>query len=545
MLFFNFALICAMIKIEKIPLEKANTPKIICDYLSQKESLKPFYHLFPAPENFEKQIALKKNKLHCKRNLLRKALEKQYQKIHHKITLHKTVQKNIALLSQENTWTITTGHQLNLFTGPLYFIYKIVTTINLTMDLKKRYPKENFIPVYWMASEDHDFKEINHFYFKEQKITWDIKTKGAVGQIPTREMEHFFQAFKQCFNRSVHSNFLINLFEKSYLKTKNLSQATQVLVHQLFGAYGLLIVDAHEKTLKKHFSGIMEKELKEQTGYSATQKTNALLKKNYRLQLHPRPINLFYLKDFLRERIILTKNGQYQVGNTSLIFSQAEILEELKKYPERFSPNVLLRPVYQEFILPNLAYVGGGNELAYWLQLKNLFDDLDIVFPILHIRNSALLVSDKQHKKISRLHTSFEKLFLDEQELIKNYMQKNAQKITFEKEKQLLKTSFENVISQIIQIDFSLKATFEAAAKKQQNSWARLEKKMYKALKTKHKNEIERLLKLKRELFPNQNLQERVENFSRFYMELGQDFIPSLLVQMNPWEFGCDVFKCL
>lgn len=525
--------------IEKIPFEKIDFPKIIGDFLAEKESVKPFYNLFSAPENFEKQIALKKNNPTFNRKLLQEIFQKQYEKI----PLKKAVKKNIALLSQENTWTITTGHQLNLCTGPLYFIYKIITTINLTLKLQKRFPSENFIPVYWMASEDHDFQEINHFYFKGKKITWDQKNKGAVGKINPQNMQDFFWNCKQFFNQSQQSIFLLNVFEKAYLKTENLSEATRILVHALFEKYGLLILDADEKALKKHFIPVFEKELKMQIVQKNVQKTNVLLKKKYHLQAHFRSINLFYLKENLRERIILDEKKNYKIKDTSLVFSLSEILKELKKYPERFSPNVLLRPVYQEFILPNLAYVGGAGELSYWLQLKNLFDDLKIIFPILHLRNSALLVSQKQHQKNQKLGMHFEALFLSEALLMKNYLKKNTQKIHFQKEKKQIQMLFKNIFPKIKKIDFSLHATFAAAEKKQLNHWDFLEKKLYKAQKNKHKNEIQRLLELKRNLFPYQKLQERTENFSRFYEEIGHDFISDLMAQMAPWDFHFYVLK--
>ena len=531
-------------QVNKISFEKVNFPKIICDYLAKKETVQPFYNLFCNPENFKKQINLKKEQFsQTQRNILQKALENQYKKISDKIILNKAVKKNITLLSQKNTWTITTGHQLNLFTGPLYFLYKIISAINLAKDLNQRYPEENFVPVYWMASEDHDFKEINHFYFNGQKITWNTRTKGAVGDLKTNGIKEILTVFKNTLNKSKNAKYLIKLFEKSYLESTNLSEATQILVHFLFGEYGLVVLDANEKSLKKQFGEIVAQELTRQISFKAVQKTNDFLKNNYPIQINPRIINLFYLKDNHRKRIILTPKNEYKIHQTERIFSKKQILKELKNHPERFSPNVILRPVYQEFILPNLSYIGGAGELSYWLQLKNLFDDLKLIFPILHLRSSALLLSEKQQKKMEKLKINLEELFLPQEQLIKNYIKNNSKNFTLEKEKRQVRKLFKNLIPQVNDIDFSLHATFKAEEKKQLKGWERLEKKLYKALKTKNKNEVERITRLNNELFPHQNFQERVENFSKFYVAMGEHFIPYLIKQMNPWDFCFYVFE--
>lgn len=167
---------------------------LICDYLDEKPELQQFYNRFPKLDNFKEQIEEKRHSelvSESHRKLLVKVLKSQYQTIN----TSDGTQQNIEALGDKNTFTIATGHQLNVFTGPLYFLYKIMSTINLTKELKQAYPSYNFVPVYWMATEDHDFKEINHFNFKGKKVQWNRDSGGAVGELSTDGLDKVFDLF--------------------------------------------------------------------------------------------------------------------------------------------------------------------------------------------------------------------------------------------------------------------------------------------------------------------------------------------------------------
>ena len=170
---------------QHIPLQETGRfSQLICDYLSQKKDLQDFYSQYPDLENF--QEAMDRKRVHFSkdtRSVLADVLQEQYAAVE----MTKAVSNNLELLAKENTFTITTGHQLCLMTGPLYFIYKIVSTINLCKQLKTRYPKSNFVPVYWMASEDHDFEEVSSFQFQDKKIKWNTEAARAVGALPLDE----------------------------------------------------------------------------------------------------------------------------------------------------------------------------------------------------------------------------------------------------------------------------------------------------------------------------------------------------------------------
>lgn len=504
--------------------------KLIIDYLDEKPELKQFYNHFPTLENFKIQIEEKnKNFNHINRAVLVSELEKQYSGF----TVSELTSSNIQLLNKSNTFTVTTGHQLNLFTGPLYFLYKIISTINLCEQLKKEYPSENFVPIYWMATEDHDFEEINHFWFKGKKVSWQKDSLGPVGRISTEGLNDIYNQFSNDLGLGENADFLKELFKKGYVDHRNLADATRFIANEIFKDKGLVILDGDSKNLKKLFIPFAKEELVNQTSSEKVLKTNELLS-DYKIQVNPREINLFYIEDNLRERIVF-ENNTYTVLNTNYSFTEKEIVLELENNPEKFSPNVILRPLYEEVILPNLCYIGGGGEIAYWLQLKSNFETNNVTFPILLVRNSVLLASSKQAEKANKLNLTWADLFSNQHTLstekTKEYSEFN---IDFSEQKEHLKQQFKNLYEIASQTDKSFIGAVKAQEIKQIKGLNNLEKRLLKAEKRIHTEKLERIIELQNELFPKQGLQERKSNFSEFYVEVGNQLITKLFEELKP-----------
>ncbi|WP_269237110.1 bacillithiol biosynthesis cysteine-adding enzyme BshC [Flavobacterium flavigenum] len=506
--------------------------KLMQDYLDQKPELKPLYNHFPTLENFEKQIIEKQSNFdNANRVALVDTLKKQYQNIE----ISDSTKQNIELLTLENTFTITTGHQLNLFSGPLYFLYKIISTINLTKELKSKYPSNNFVPIYWMATEDHDFEEINYFNFKGKKFRWNKESTGPVGRLSTEGLAEFLEIYALELGSSTNANTLKKLFEDAYLKHDNLADATRFLANSLFASQGLVIIDADDSDLKRAFIPYAKEELVKQTSFKTVQKTIEKLT-DYSVQVNPREINLFYIEDNLRERIIFEKD-RYFINNTKISFSKGEIFSELENNPEKFSPNVIMRPLYQEIILPNLCYIGGGGEIAYWLELKSFFDAVNITFPILLVRNSVLLATEKQVKKADQLHLNWKDLFTKQEDLLNAVTHKiSAFTIDLSAQKEILKTQFQYLYELADQTDKSFSGAVKAQEIKQTKGLENLEKRLLKAQKRKLQDQLKRVTDLQCELFPNNSLQERQVNFSEFYLEKGEQLIPLLTQKLKPLE---------
>ena len=506
--------------------------KIIIDYLNQSTTLQPLYNRFPSLEHFQNQIEEKAvNYNEQNRTNIVAVLNNQYENIE----TTALVRDNINSLKKNNTFTITTGHQLNLFTGPLYFLYKIIATINLCKILNIKYADQKFVPIYWMATEDHDFEEINYFNFKDKKIKWSKNTAGPVGRLSTEGLDEVLLVLESQLGSSTNATYLKNLFKKAYLEHNTLSTATQFLANELFKNEGLVVLDADDVDLKKLMIPYLEDELLNQRAFKTVSQTNILLS-NYDIQVTPREINLFFIEDNLRERIIYD-DGIYKINNTKITFSKSQIIDELHHNPEKFSPNVILRPLFQEIILPNLAYIGGGGEIAYWLQLQSTFKWHKITFPMLILRNSALLLSEKQRNKIEKLQLSNADLFLPRSVLLnKKIKSLTTLPIDFSNQKQVLKTQFELLYAIALQTDASFTGAVKAQEKKQLKGLANLEKRLLKAEKRVHETTLKRLADLQESLFPNESLQERKQNFSEFYIEVGPKLIDIISKNLDPFS---------
>jgi len=505
---------------------------LICNYLDQDEALRPFYNRFPKLDQFKAQIdekAASYDEAH--RKILVTALRKQFEHI----AISEATALHLELLSQPQTFTITTGHQLNLFTGPLYFLYKIIHTITLSRKLKENNPQHDFVPVYWMATEDHDFEEINYFNFQGKKVQWNRTDGGAVGELSTEDLADVLALFKAELGTSKNAQFLAKLFEDAYLNHDNLTDATRFLANELFKDYGLIIIDGNDASLKALFKPFVKRELLEEVSHKeVTEQTNRLTDLGYGEQVHPREINLFYLSKGLRERIVSTENG-YAVNDTDIRFTKEEILAELDKHPERFSPNALLRPLFQEVILPNLGYIGGGGELAYWFQLKTYFEEVGVPFPMLILRNSALLRTEKHRAKAVNLGVSLPNLFLNQNELINRKIRSISNiEIDFSEQRSFLKEQFRAMYLIAEETDESFIGAVKAQEIKQLKGLDNLEARLLRAQKRKLSDHVQRLVDLQNEIFPMQSLQERNTNFAQFYLAFGDDLIPYLVDALDP-----------
>jgi len=507
---------------------------LICDYLDEHQDLQPFYNRFPKLENFKNQIEEKETSYsNTSRDVLVSALKRQYESVE----TSKSTLDNITLLKDANTFTITTGHQLNLFTGPLYFLYKIISTINLTKELKEQYPDYNFVPIYWMASEDHDFDEINYFNFKGKKIRWHRDASGGVGDLDTDGLDKVFETYSKELGQGQNANFLKQLFKNAYLDHDNLAGATRYIANELFKDLGLVIIDANDTELKRLFIPYVKEEFIRQTSYKSVSQTNEQindLPSNYKIQVNPREINLFYLKDGLRERIVFEK-GVYRVFDTDISWTEEEILKHLNEVPERFSPNVIMRPLYQEVILPNLCYIGGGGELAYWFQLKAYFNTVNVPFPMLLLRNSVLIKTVKQSEKLEKLGVSLNELFSKQNNLINQQVKRlSTIDIDFSSQKEHLQKQFKSLYKLAEKTDKSFLGAVAAQEKKQLKGLANLEKRLLKAQKLKLNDQISRITNIQNQLFPGQSLQERNLNFSELYLEFGDQLIQQLVLNLQP-----------
>jgi bacillithiol synthase len=509
----------------------------VIDYIDDKPGLKPFYSYRPDMEGFK--AFLKTKKVIADRSLLADVLTEQYVHIQQNDKFPvQDVRANIDLLRDQNTYTITTGHQLNIFAGPLYFIYKIVTVIKLAKQLKEQFPDKDFVPVYWMASEDHDFAEINYTNIGGKKVHWWYEASGATGRINPDTMRQALNQYKGVLGLEHHGGELAAIVETAYAKFDKLADATRYLVNALFGKYGLVIIDADDHRLKKQFAPIIEQDIIGEHSFKNISATNIELEKQgVHIQVNPREINFFYLAEGLRERIVF-EDEHYKVLNTEISFSKKELQKEISNYPERFSPNVVMRPLYQEYILPNIAYTGGGAEVVYWLELKSNFECYKVDFPILILRNSGLVIPKRSAAKIAHMELAASDIFKPADDIKKDWVKKHSNnELSLKAEWQEMQQAFDKIKQRSSKIDPTLTKSTDAVKARLEHALNNLEKKLIKAEKANYQTRLEQIDQVKTELFPKDSLQERTENFGLFYVKWGQEFIDELVRHFEPLDF--------
>ena len=503
-------------------------------YLANEEKLQPFFGHRPNLAGFGAQIEERREFPH--RSLLADELQRQYGNL---LEDSPRVAEQIDLLRQEHTFTVTTGHQLNIFTGPLYFIFKIVTAIRLARDLKEAYPSYNFVPVYWMATEDHDFAEINHTRVFGKKILWDTPARSATGRMSTGDIADAVKQYCNTFGISTNAERLKNIVEKAYLQDLPLAEATRIMDNELFKEDGLVIIDADCRPLKETFTSYITQDILEEKSSKVIAETSKRLEAlGYQTQVHAREINFFYLTDDFRERIVRLPDGRFEILHQQRYFTVAEMEAEITNYPERFSPNVVMRPLYEEIILPNLAYIGGGAEIVYWLQLKANFDQYKVPFPVLVPRNSAMITDDNIAGKIFRLDLTFKSVFRSVDILKNEYVRRHTKhRLNLRDEWMEFNAIFAKIKLRAHKIDPSLGPSTEAVKARLKKAINNLEKKLLKADKHNHDDALVQIERIKDSLFPQGGMQERTENFPSLYLKHGDELISDLKRYFNPLDF--------
>ncbi len=508
-------------------------PPLVRDYAYGKSELRELYQYPLAISSFDNAIEARKQ-FKTDRTVLTEVLNEQYSDLPNNGEALSQIEK----LKNEDTFAITTAHQPNIFTGPLYSIYKIIGAINLSEQLKARHPDKHFVPFFWMGGEDHDLEEMNHINFFGEKLEWKTDQRGSVGRMSSEGIDRVIDKIREELGEWPFGGQLVADLKEAYSQT-TVSAATQYLVHRWFGQYGLVVINADNKKLKQNYAPILKRELLENI---ASTKVNPSIEKldalGYKAQATPREINIFYLSEGSRERIVW-ENEKYHVLNTSLTFTKDEMLAEVNAHPERFSPNVFLRPVYQEFTLPNLAYVGGSGELSYWLELKAEFEELGVPYPVLIPRNSVGLMDGNTCKKINKLGLERVQLFEKEVDLIKQYVQDNSTAdLELTTEKQQIQAVYDTILQKAKAIDSTLEASVMGQLTGQLKALESMEKKLLRAEKRNFDVATQQIHAITEKLFPNGAPQERVENALPYLARFGRDWIGMVKDSLDPMDLS-------
>ena len=494
--------------------------RIVTDYLNRQPDLQSFYEHNVSEEGLQAAIAGRK-KFQNNRTVLVDYLQGQYGS-----TAHETVTANIQLLADKNTFTVCTAHQPAVFTGTLYFVFKILHTIKLSRWLSSKFPEFKFVPVFYMGCEDADLDELGHIHLNGEKILWDTNQTGAVGRMKTTGFEKMISRIDGELSVEPYGKELIGLLKKHYA-ARDIQTSTFNLLNDLFGAFGLIVLIPDAAVLKKLMTEVFDDDLFRQIPSAIVQQTTEKLSE-WKVQANPRDINLFYLDDKTRERI--TKQGdRWNVVGTDFTFTEPELKKLLKDHPEKFSPNVILRGLFQETILPNIAFIGGGGELAYWLELKDLFQHYKVPYPVLILRNSFLIIEKKWKDKLDQLSLDERSIFQHAASIINELVKRESVlQLSLESEISNANGYYDHLKQVATRVDRTLEQHVSALHAKAVKPLQVLEKKLLRAEKRKFETQQRQVEAIRDVLFPNDNLQERIENFMPFYARYGREFLKLL-----------------
>ena len=504
-------------------------PSLVQDYLDGKKTVSHLFEKFP---DYQTLIAshdqIKSRSLDRERLVQALLSQSNGSEYSTEITT-----SQINSLRGESVSTITTGHQLCIYGGPMFFFYKILSIISLSEKLKG--DGKSCVPIYWMASEDHDFEEINHVFVNGDKVNWSTCQSGPVGRMHLKELDFFKQRLAEILKDDYRYDKPLQELDQIFGAEKTLSEAIRDFVYWIFADSGVVVIDADDKALKSLFVPYLTQELEYAFSQGTIEVNNKRLSAlGYSTQVAGREINLFWMKDGYRERINKTEFG-FETADGLNQWAKKELLALVKTNPDCFSPNVILRPIYQEVILPNLAYVGGPGEISYWLQLKGVFDSVNVQMPMVLLRDMFSVVDSLAIKKKKQLDVDWVDLYENQDELVKRLLRKDgSHEIIVAKRQEMLQLSFMEMIDELSHFDESLRQNAEAEMMRLNNKLEALKKKVLRSEKMKNEVLVARVNHLYEHAFPNGSPQERILNGLCLWPN--PNSILELLPYCNPFE---------
>jgi bacillithiol biosynthesis cysteine-adding enzyme BshC len=522
---------------------------LFLDYLYEFENVAEFYsNDFRNKESYLKIFKLIAEKRHLTSGEISGILKEQYSTLN---PSDKTKQ-NIELLNDKKTLTIITGQQLGILGGPLYTFYKIITTIKLSEYLSERYDDYKFVPVFWLEGDDHDFNEVRSIkVFDEANNLLTIGYKDVIEEDELRQsvgkinfdqsINVFFDQLDKALKPSDFKDSILERLKNIYKEGRSFKDAFRQLMFDFFDEYGLVIFDPQDDEVKKLLKPVFKKEI---TDFRAhTEKlvhVSATLEELYHAQVKVKPVNLFLRVDEGRYSIEPVDN-EYRLKRKRRSFSQEQLLELLENEPDKFSPNVLLRPICQDYLFPTAFYVAGPSEISYFAQIKQLYDIYDIQQPIIYPRSSVTLLENSIANSLEKYSVSINDIFIDIESIKKkivNSVEENSVDEMFTDINNQIELSFDQLKEKLIDLDKTIADSSNRYRDKIINSISELKSKAEKAQQKKYEVTLRQVDRAAVHLFPNSNLQEREINFVYYTNKYGEDFLKKLFdeIQINKFE---------
>ncbi len=537
-----------------LPTDNTAFSSLFVDYIMDYPRVRRYYNgNFQEDKDWEKALE-QVTAREIDRSLLSQILTTQNRDFHCGVK----ALANIDLLMNDNTVAVVTGQQVGLFTGPLYTIYKALTVLKLVNLLSKKFPDYNFVPVFWLEGEDHDYEEVNSIKLINPsndlvQLEYQLQTKaleknlGPVGFLEFDEtIDGFFKKVDECLIQTEFKQKALELFHTAYQKGMTFNRAFVHLMNVLLEDSGLIFLDPHSPDIKKQLVHVFRRDIEETPRLcQLIIDQSAELEKHYHAQIKPKPLNLFLLADGGRYLLEPNSNG-YSLKGSRRQIPKERIQEILANSPELLSPNVVLRPICQDTLLPTIAYVAGPAEIAYFAQLKPLYQEFSIPQPIIYPRASVTILEEKIENILTRYSLELADFFKDV-ELIK---QKAVEQIAEVKVDEIffgtgdsIDEALETTRDGLQKIDPTLVGALDNTKKRIASSLATLREKAAAAQTRRHEISLRQVEKAATHLYPSSNFQERALNILHFLNKYGLDFVRWLYGEISIDKFKHQIIR--
>ncbi|HEY6191975.1 MAG TPA: bacillithiol biosynthesis cysteine-adding enzyme BshC [Bacteroidota bacterium] len=522
-----------------LPHSEGGFSKLFGDYVNEFPKVRSFFEAdFHFIHNFPKHAELLGGQAKHRSEVADILLDQNRQ-----IGASEKTLENIGLLRDSKTFAIVTGQQVGILGGPLYTVYKTITALRLAEQLSATFSDYKFVPVFWLEGEDHDLEEVNSVSVlngdhSPVEIDYPVKGKpaqknaGAVGDIEfDGSLDQFFDRLQKTLPNSEFKEPLFSILKQAYAPASTFTSAFARLMNGLFEGSGLVFISSNDRRLKQLLKPIFLKEIEEYPRVSQLIiQRSAELEGRYHAQIKTKAMNLFMF--FKGGRYFIEpREKEFGLRGIRQYFQRDELLNIVNQTPELLSPNVALRPICQDTLLPTLAYVGGPAEIAYFAQLKTVYAHFGMTMPIIYPRASVTIYEQKFERILEKYQLELLEFFGDSERVTRKVVELISEVKIEEMFDDAVRRSNELMAEMkygLNYIDSTLMGPLETTRSKTESHLLLLKEKVVEAQERKHEIALRQVRKVSQSITPNAMLQERVLNFTYFMNKYGPEFIKRL-----------------
>jgi len=464
--------------------------------------------------------------------------------------------KYLEYLDNPDSVIIITGQQLGLFGSPMYTIYKAITVLKLVEELNaNNSDSKNYIPVFWLESEDHDFKEINHFGIWDKSLN-PVKMSYEGNDFNKKSIRHYrfedsiSKLISDMMQKSIDSEFseqILELISKSFAPHESWVAGSRSFLKSIFHESGLLFFEPGTEDVKQlsvsFFTDFIIRT--EQVTEAFTSTTESLLKEGYDSQVPPISGKTYvHLEDEHLQRFHLYySEHEYYSKDSNLRLSRDEIKDYLQLNAQKISTSVISRTLLQSWLLPVAAYVAGPAEIAYWSQLAGLFREFSIQMPVVYPRMSVTLIEPKIKRFIEKYDIDLTNIARKKHDFVKTFFSESnlTKENPFTEFQSSIKNEGKKIASFLNKIDPTLVNSSDKLVERIQSQIENLENKSLQALQRKEQTVTAHLEQIHRSVFPEGVPQERYASIVYFLNKFGPGFVEDLITKMDLKTFDHQV----